>query len=582
MLIVNAVAMQTRHVGDYIYRVEQPSIAMGKTGKATVVTVNTVSPWFETLCQSADLLILHLLSEHDLLPIIEERRRNGRPTLYELSDNILSLHGGIGIRGWFSDPVNLALAFQYMRLAHAVQVTGPGLAEQFAFVNPQVIVFENQIAKLDEYKRKTGQRVILGWAGSSGHKRDIEEILDVIADVIREFSHVDFALMGDRAIYEQFIAVLPPERVFYTPPGTLEEYLAFLQRLDIGIAPLQDNPYNQCRSDVKFLEYASRGVVSVLRSLGPYSVSAEHGKTGFLYNTPQQLSEILSQLVSDMPLRERISRNAYEYVENFRNEDLHADRRLDFYAGFIPANHCNSSISQGIPLVRYYEGSEYYEAATCEAESLLLDGIRLASSGKDDIAIETFFRSADALPWYSLPWFWLGYHALRRGDPQAPRWFDEAIKRNPRSLRSYWLKAKSLKDRNPSSAFSGLAELLKRWTSYAPAAFSMGEILEANGAYDESQHWYNDALRINPFFSSAALGLGRIYEISGETEKAGLAYGTAADLAPCWAEAQYAMSLWYFSRRDHGKAVEYCSRALMIDKNHAGAQDLSRKILSGQ
>ena len=31
MVIVNAVAMLTHKVGDYIYRVEQPSIAMGKT-----------------------------------------------------------------------------------------------------------------------------------------------------------------------------------------------------------------------------------------------------------------------------------------------------------------------------------------------------------------------------------------------------------------------------------------------------------------------------------------------------------------------------------------------------------------------
>ena len=77
LTIVNAVAMMAHTVGDYIYRVEQPSIALGKTGKAAVITVSTISPWFETLCMSADILILHLLSEHDILPIIEKGKRHG-------------------------------------------------------------------------------------------------------------------------------------------------------------------------------------------------------------------------------------------------------------------------------------------------------------------------------------------------------------------------------------------------------------------------------------------------------------------------------------------------------------------------
>ena len=62
MLIVNAVAMLARTVGDYIYRVEQPSIAMGKTGKPLSLQLGTISPWFETLCVLADVLILHLLT----------------------------------------------------------------------------------------------------------------------------------------------------------------------------------------------------------------------------------------------------------------------------------------------------------------------------------------------------------------------------------------------------------------------------------------------------------------------------------------------------------------------------------------
>jgi len=574
MLIVNAVAMLTRKVGDYIYRVEQPSIALGKTGEATVITVSTLSPWFEILCISADILILHLLSEHDLLPIIEERKRQGRPTIYELSDNIMALHEGVGIRGWFSDPVNLALALQYMRMADGIQVTSSGLAEQFHFINPRMEIFENQMATLGMVGRQASDRIILGWAGSSGHRRDIEAVIDVITQVLRACPKVDFAFMGDEAMYQILFIALPGGRTIYAPPGTLDEYLSFLQKLDIGIAPLEDNPYNHCRSDVKFLEYASRGVVPVLSSLTPYKVSVQHGKTGFLYESPQQLMSILLMLACDTDLRVRISQQAYAYVEQSRIEDIHAEHRLAFYSGLIQNGKGSADLCTGVPLVRCGGDANYFEVSPSYGETLILEGIKHDMADAYEDAIKIYRRAAEEYSDYSLPWFWLGYCCLRRGKPEASQWFDEAIKRNPHSLRARWLKAKALENKDPEAAFQELASMLKRWPNYSPAAVLMAELLETHGAYTEAMHWYDEALRSNPFFSSAALGLGRIYYIQEEMDQAGRAFGTASDLAPAWAETQYMMARWFFSKNDLEQAVEYCSRTLNADSCHCGVKDL--------
>jgi tetratricopeptide (TPR) repeat protein len=578
MIIVNAVAMLTRKVGDYLYRVEQPSIALGKTGKATVITISTISPWFETLCMSADVLILHLLSEHDLLPVMEERKRRGRPTIYELSDNITALHEGVAIRGWFSDPVNLALAFQYMRMADALQVTSSGLAEQFRPNNSRIVIFENQMATLGMVGRQVSDRVILGWAGSSGHRQDIEAVSDVIAQVMRACPQVDFAYMGDETIYRILSVALPAGRITYTPPGILDEYLNFLQKLDIGIAPLQDNPYNRCRSDIKFLEYASRGVVPVLSSLTPYKASVQNGETGFLYESQQQLLSILSMLACDTDLRARVSQAAYAYVKHCRIEYLHAERRLAFYLSLIESGEGSSAPRPEVPLVHCGEKADYFEVSLSRVETLILEGIKHEVAGSYEDAVKTYHYAAEECPDYSLPWFWLGYCYLRRGNPEASQWFDEAIKRNPHSLRACWLKAKALRDREPMAAFQELADVLKRWPGYAPATVSMAELLESHGVYAEAEHWFNEALRSNPFFSSAALGLGRIYDIQGEIEQAGIAFGTAADLAPAWADAQYMMARWCFSRNDLMRSAEYCSRTLLADLSHSGAQDLIERI----
>jgi len=578
MLIVNAVAMLTRKVGDYIYRVEQPSIAMGKAGTATVITVSTISPWFETLCLCSDILILHLLSEHDLLPIMEERKRQGRPTIYELSDNIMALHEGVGIKGWFSDPVNLGLAFQYMKMADAVQVTGSGLADQIRFINTQTVIFENQMATLGRVGRQSSKRVILGWAGSSSHGRDIEAVRDVVCQIIHAYSHVNFAFMGDEAIYRMLSAALPVGRSTFTPTGTLDDYLAFLQKLDIGIAPLQDNPYNRCRSDVKFLEYASRGVVSVLSSLTPYKASVQHGETGFLYDSPQQLLSILSMLVCDTDLRYRISKAAYAYVTHYRLEEMHAKRRLTYYSSLIKNGYVDSVLTPELPLVRINENVDYFEVPSSHGEMLILQGISQEVTGVYEDAVKTYRLATKECPDYSLSWFWLAYCCFRNGNPEASQWFDEAIKRNPHSLRAVWLKAKVLQDQDPEAAILRLAALLKCWPGYAPAAVSMAELLESHGVYAEAKYWYNEALRSNPFFSPAALGLGRIYDKQGENKQAGIAFGTAADLAPSWAEAQFMMAHWCFSSNDLEQAVEYCRRTLFADLSYPGPRDMIEKI----
>ena len=83
---------------------------------------------------------------------------------------------------------------------------------------------------------------------------------------------------------------------------------------------------------------------------------------------------------------------------------------------------------------------------------------------------------------------------------------------------------------------------------------------------------------LTPFTVLPPLGLGRIYDIQGEKEQAGIAFGTAADLAPAWAEAQYMMARWCFSRNDLEQAVEYCSRTLLADLSHSGARDMIEEI----
>ncbi|MCP5006941.1 MAG: tetratricopeptide repeat protein [Planctomycetes bacterium] len=529
ILIVNAVAMQTSVTGDYVYRVEQPSIAMGKIPGVTVITVSTVSPYFEDLCLQADVLVLHLLTEHDLLPIVEERKRGKLTTVYEISDNFAADQPGVGIRGWFRDPVNRAQAFQHITMSDAVQVTGEGLLEKFQFLNSSMVVFENQICEMGMIKEQQRQ-VVIGWGGSSGHAEDLRQVSQTIAYICNRYPDVVFSFMGDRELYDEIFSSLSGNQKTYTTPGTLTDYYGFLETLDIGIAVMGQTPYNQCRSDIKFVEYASRGAVPVLSAITPYRKHAVHKANALLFEDNNQLEEILDDLVRDPELRRTVSHNAYEYVNTHRMEGPYAWHRVNFYKSLSRKNTVKDF--RKLTLTRLCSGSEAYDVGKTRAESLLCKGVGEEARGNIDGARSLYRNAHEEMPGYYLPLFWLGYsHMRHQAVDEAIKYLDSAIANNPRSVRALLYLGNLLEPLEKAKALGRYEAALSVSRSYAPCIEAIALLCEGVEDYPNAVKFYNNALEVNPFYSNAALGLGRVYEALGEREKSNEAFLVAADMS---------------------------------------------------
>jgi tetratricopeptide (TPR) repeat protein len=577
IIIINAVAMQTTGVGDYVYRVEQPSIAMGKIPGVMVITVSTLSPYFERLCMQADILILHLLTEHDLLPIVAERKRQHYTTIYEISDNFMEIHPG-GAQGWFSDPVNTALALQLIQICDAVQVTGDGILERYSFLNPDMIIFENQAAKMGRLHEPKSNLVTIGWGGSYGHRQDLKYISPVIQKICQRYPFAKFSFMGDEALYTEFFSSIAESQKIYTKPGSLEDYLCFLDTLDIGIAPMLDNPFNHCRSDVKFLEYASRGVVPVLSSITPYLKHASHRSNAFLFSDQGELKDILKELVQNTTLREETASNAYGYVKHFRLEDLHAEERIDFYK-----KHCKrrpSKDTEKLRLLPLSKESNAYNVEKTQSEIMLYRGVKTEASGNVEEARSLYIKAHELMYNYYLPLFWLGYSYMRKDVIKAVEYFEKTLNKNPRSLRSLLYMGNLHAKHDKKKALQAYEVALVIFPLYAPALESIGLLFEEEGDLSQALEFYDAALKVNPFYSKAASGLGRIYSILGDIDKAFSAFQVAADMAPLHLESQYQCAEYMLANGNLLEASKYCLRAMELDPHYMPACILMEKIFS--
>jgi tetratricopeptide (TPR) repeat protein len=571
--------MRSRDVGDYVYRVSQPALAMGRVPGVEVLTVSVMSPDLVAVCLDADVLVLHLLSEDDLVPLVAERARRGRPTVYEISDHFLAPADRTGFRSWFSDPAQRANALALIRLADAVQVTGPGLSEVFGALAMQTQSLTNHMASIGRAPRAPGPTVRIGWGGSTSHWEDLRPSQGSILEICRRYPQVVFGFMGDRAFYDALLSPLPENRRAYTPPGSVQDYYAFLETLDVGIAPLQATPYNHCRSDVKFIEYASRGVVPVLSAFGPYLSTAVHGETALHFNDADDLIATLSLLVESPRWRVQLATRAQQYVRDFRLESQHVGERMAFYQSLLAGDPHGAQLPpRKTPLS---PDSAAYDVVTSTEEELVVAGIRAEAAGDRAGARASFERAIRLAPDYGLAWFWMGRsYELASERPPAVECFSRAVQAQPLSLRALLHLARAQAPTDPQAALATLERARQLAPHHAPVLEAAAKLHEECGEDEVASALYAAATHANPYSGRAAAGLGRVYGRQGEQDRAVQALERAVELAPADVGLLCDCAEQLLTGGNVGRASEHAVRALELEPSNNRARVLAHKLLS--
>lgn len=315
--------------GDSYYRMRWPGAQLTKQDPSLrVINLDAQAKERFRLSLEADLLVLIQNSDLDLLPIIEERRRQGKATLVEYNDNFYDPPAWSPVAEPWSSPLLWQTYEIFMRAGDMLLVTGPGLQELFS---PQtkvpIQILENHFPQnLPPFVwQEPGAQLRIAWAGSLGHMADLLAVQPVLKQLIDESPHVIISLMGNESIPE--VLHLPEGRFEFTNWGGMQEYLNFLSRAQIGIAPMLETGYNRCRSDIKAIEFTATRTLPVLQRALPYQKFLDHtGVPSFSDN--RELLECLRELVRNPEkIREHLEQ-AYHYVATERVDSKREERLL--------------------------------------------------------------------------------------------------------------------------------------------------------------------------------------------------------------------------------------------------------------
>jgi len=259
----------------------------------------------------------HFKAYQDLLT---EAHACGVPVVLDLDDNLLMLPPDHPDRlaGDFAD--SLPALLHALLSADALTVTTPVLKQALGAFNPNIVVLPNYLdADLWQFqqpvKREEGASVNILFMGTPTHYPDLNGIAEALRGTAKRYgSGVRFTFFGAQ----------PPEgladlaQVDYRPVRSYD-YRRFQQEYcqmeaDIALAPLADNPFNRCKSGIKFFEYSARGLAGVYAALPPYAAAVRDGENGFLAADQREWERKLGTLIENPDLCLKMAGRAQEDI----------------------------------------------------------------------------------------------------------------------------------------------------------------------------------------------------------------------------------------------------------------------------
>ena len=278
----------------------------------------------------------------DFIKVIKEKsKRLGFKLLYDIDDIFVleDIPKYNAFRGAYDNAKLQASAKKIMSMADTVTVPCEEMKSYYEQYNKNVKIIKNYAPKfwLDNLYDK--DKVLQEWgnttkkkkpkimyAGSAAHY-DVKNNNNGIDDL----SHVLDVIRKTKNDYEWiFMGAIPPGLTDLARAKKITVYTwqniynlpRFVKDLNVNIfiAPLNDNVFNRCKSDIKILEAGAYGVPCICQDLPTYKQSP------LKFNTGDELHDHIKSLLGDVDVYMNMSKKYNDILQ-----DRWLDDKLDEY-----------------------------------------------------------------------------------------------------------------------------------------------------------------------------------------------------------------------------------------------------------
>ena len=208
-----------------------------------------------------------------------------------------------------------------------------------------------------QYRTKSKQPCRIGWVGGIHHEQDVKQIRGLGLSLNGK--------VGPEKVYWQFFGRPPltPDvdpndwqqnvwdeyqrlltggtkhrnwSVYNAMPS--DRYGAFYRDIDVAIAPLEWNDFNDSKSEIKLMEAGRYGLPLVATDCGCYDEVIENGVTGYLISKENKIGDwvkALSKCIKDPKHAREMGKNLSDIVNERYDINKVIHHRLDLYKQLI-------------------------------------------------------------------------------------------------------------------------------------------------------------------------------------------------------------------------------------------------------
>lgn len=234
---------------------------------------------------------------HDSLPKhIKEAQAYGQIIVNDLDDWYWGLHptnsAFMSSHPKTSPDENVNHYKSVLNSSNLVTVSTDYLADRISsFVHCPIVVIENtvDVARFTPVQHSDTTLPVVGWVGSTNHRSSDLEILAGVMKPLYDNNEILLMHAGHHYGAPTMASKwkLPEEAVEHLTAVDAEFYPSLL-KMEVGIAPLSDMPFNHAKSDIKTLEYSACGIPWVASDLPAYRKLQESWGLGRIAKKPKQ------------------------------------------------------------------------------------------------------------------------------------------------------------------------------------------------------------------------------------------------------------------------------------------------------
>lgn len=338
------------------YRIQVVAKYLNKIPGITVKVSNVVS---KTEIRWCDIVVFQKLTNDKALPYYEYARSSGKKVVLEVDDDYFALEPHNPAYPYFGKVRDLLI--KYYSMADAMSVTTEGLRRASLKFNPNIYVLPNSLdfrlidkihqypeekllkplnyitkekvrISYDEVKKRTKDKILIGWGGSPTHLKDLYQVTPALQRICKENKNVMIVFLA--CVTDVLLETTPDDQILLLEPIPVHKYHHVLAAAgwDICICPVAGSLFNASKSNLKYAEFASNRYPTVCSDYETYNTTVIPNETGLLaQNNDQDWYDKIMALVNDVKLRKNLAEKGYNFVREHFNIEKNASLWLDAY-----------------------------------------------------------------------------------------------------------------------------------------------------------------------------------------------------------------------------------------------------------